>query len=339
MSSRILIALRDDVQQTSLGALAMKSHLHGVDGFDVADSLEKAVRHVRMRQYSMVIGGTMPDGDAQEILQATRSYNPEAEFVVSSRMWDDPKNAEAIAGGAWGPICAPFDDTEIHQVHTAEVLRAAHRGKFLRQKNGRDHSAFLRPFSADTQAKLTHLLAQSCQDHERSKHVKGVGKNTEHLGERMGWSKEAMLQRGAAATLHDFGKRMISPDIIMKAGPLTDAERAAMQQHVIFGKRIMELMAKRLPPDAKVFMETAVEATGQHHEKWNGSGYPSRLSEGQISPTAAVVAVADVFDALQRPRVYKAGMPKDVAASIIIKDKGAHFKPEVVEVFEEMIAN
>ena len=85
--------------------------------------------------------------------------------------------------------------------------------------------------------------------------------------------------------------------------------------------------------EALDFLCVAVEIAGNHHEKWDGSGYPNGLKAEQIPLSARLMALADVFDALMTKRVYKSAFSIEVAINIILEGKGRHFDPEIVEAF------
>ena len=134
-----------------------------------------------------------------------------------------------------------------------------------------------------------------------------------------------------SAPLHDVGKIEVSDVILNKPGRLTDEEFKIMQHHTIAGQHILEDAAGAMSDPG--YLEEAQRLAGYHHEKWNGSGYPYGLSGEDIPLSARIMAVADVFDALVSKRSYKDGMPIDKALSIIEKDAGSHFDPQVATAF------
>ena len=129
--------------------------------------------------------------------------------------------------------------------------------------------------------------------------------------------------------LHDVGKVAVPDAILFKPGPLTEEERALMEQHPVIGAQIVSGIE---------FMEEAVEVVRSHHERWDGAGYPDRLAAEQIPLSARVFAVADVLDALTTDRPYRPASPLKVAREMIVAETGTHFDPDVVEAFNE-IAN
>jgi ribonuclease P protein subunit RPR2 len=127
--------------------------------------------------------------------------------------------------------------------------------------------------------------------------------------------------------LHDVGKVAVPDAILFKPGPLTEEERALMEQHPLIGAHIVSGIE---------FMEEAVEVVRSHHERWDGAGYPDRLAAEQIPLSARVFAVADVLDALTTDRPYRPASPLKEARAMIVAETGTHFDSDVVEAFNEI---
>ncbi len=137
-----------------------------------------------------------------------------------------------------------------------------------------------------------------------------------------------------SAPLHDIGKVGIPDHILLKPGPLSAAEWQVMRTHTTLGARAIEL-AERDVGGAVDFFTIAREIALSHHERWDGGGYPQGLAGTAIPLAARIMAVADVFDALISPRVYKRPMPVAEARRIILADAGTRFDPDVVQAFAD----
>ncbi len=137
---------------------------------------------------------------------------------------------------------------------------------------------------------------------------------------------------GRSAPLHDIGKVGVPDHILLKPGKLSESEMAIMRTHAELGSRAIEKserdLAVRLP-----FLAVAKEIAHWHHEKWDGSGYPDGLAGDEIPLSARLMAVADVFDALISPRVYKAALGFGEARRIMAQGRGQHFDPDIVDAF------
>lgn len=132
--------------------------------------------------------------------------------------------------------------------------------------------------------------------------------------------------------LHDIGKVGIPDNILLKPGRLTEEEFEIMKTHTLIGKESIE-RGESLIGKSETFLKYAKEIIYSHHEKWDGTGYPEKISGNEIPVSARIMAVADVYDALVNKRVYKDAFSHELAVSIIKEDSGKHFDPIVVEAF------
>lgn len=139
----------------------------------------------------------------------------------------------------------------------------------------------------------------------------------------------------AAAHLHDIGKIAIPDRILQKEGKLTDEEFAIMKTHPVEGAKILENTIKGLESDT--YYQIAHDMVLYHHEKYDGSGYPTGISGENIPLTARIMAVADVYDALRSKRHYKDGFSKEKSMAIMEESKGTHFDADIVTIFLEHI--
>lgn len=131
--------------------------------------------------------------------------------------------------------------------------------------------------------------------------------------------------------LHDIGKVGIPDTVLLKPGRLSDREFEIMKMHAMLGAQTLDA-ALRVFPGVK-FLEMAREIAATHHERWDGSGYPEGLIGPAIPLSGRIVALADVYDAFTSKRVYKAAFAHEIARSMILKDAGTHFDPDIVEAF------
>ena len=144
-----------------------------------------------------------------------------------------------------------------------------------------------------------------------------------------------------SAPLHDIGKVGIPDAILQKPGPLTPDEWLIMKSHSQLGANAIE-QAERDAEKPVEFLALAKSIAHWHHERWDGSGYPDGLAGDAIPLAARLMALADVFDALISPRVYKVAMSYQEAKIIIEMGRGRHFDPDMTDVFldhfEEFVA-
>lgn len=132
--------------------------------------------------------------------------------------------------------------------------------------------------------------------------------------------------------LHDIGKVGIPDHILRKPGKLSPDEWEIMKNHARHGSDAIELAEKDAEKPVE-FLSMAKDIAHYHHEKWDGSGYPEGLAGDAIPIPARLMALADVFDALISPRVYKLPFPLEKAVAIIHEGRGSHFDPDIVDAF------
>ncbi len=136
-----------------------------------------------------------------------------------------------------------------------------------------------------------------------------------------------------ASSLHDIGKVGIPDSILLKPGRLTPEEREIMEKHTLIGADT--LLAIRAKIGSDDFIDMGVEIALQHHEKWDGTGYPFGLAGEDISLAARIVALADFYDAVTSKRVYKDAMSHEQTSELIRDLRGSHFDPQVVDAYFE----
>lgn len=135
--------------------------------------------------------------------------------------------------------------------------------------------------------------------------------------------------------LYDMGTIGIPDWILLKPSRLTPGEFEIMKSHTTLARDAIEHAEKTMGNRTEL-LQTLKELTYSHQEKWDGSGYPQRLSGDQIPVSARLMAIADVYDALITDRVYKPGIPHEQAMQVIFAERGQHFDPDIVDAFIEI---
>ncbi len=170
----------------------------------------------------------------------------------------------------------------------------------------------------------TLLTALQGRDAETYEHSKRVARFSLRLARELSLDRVEMRSLALGALLHDIGKIRVPDAILHKPGKLTSQEWRQMRNHALYGQQLLSGIQ---------FLEGAARVVVQHHEKWDGSGYPSGLAGNEIDRNARIFAVADAFDAMTSDRVYRAGLTYEAAATELNHGAGTHFDPKVVEVF------
>lgn len=193
-------------------------------------------------------------------------------------------------------------------------------------------NARLHDLLRSTQTKIIHKLASAAEfkDQETSKHTKRVGMYSALLGKNYGLSQEEIYKLELAAPMHDAGKMGIADHILLKPGKLSFEEFEIMKTHTLIGHDL-------LIDHDNDYLKIAALVALEHHEKWDGSGYPYGKKEEEISIYGRIVAIADVFDALISARPYKEPWSFEGAHALIQNGSGSHFDPKLVDIFTEHI--
>ena len=150
-------------------------------------------------------------------------------------------------------------------------------------------------------------------------------------------SEKYMADVEMSAPLHDIGKIHISDTILNKPGKLSEEEFEIMKTHTIYGREIMENAISTVKGEN--YLKEARNMAAYHHERWDGKGYPEGLHGEVIPLSARIMAVADVFDALTSPRVYKPAFSLEKALEILKEESGKQFDPKCVEVFIDSLTD
>ncbi|QCU89338.1 HD-GYP domain-containing protein [Thiomicrorhabdus sediminis] len=164
------------------------------------------------------------------------------------------------------------------------------------------------------------------RDEDTGNHILRMSHSCYLLAKEIGIDEERAREIESASTLHDVGKIGIPDKILLKPGPLDDAEREIMNDHTAIGYKILDAVDSPVIDLAKIITMT-------HHEKWDGSGYPHGLQGEQIPIEGRIAAICDVFDALTSERPYKKPWSHQDAAQYLLDHKGTHFDPKLVESF------
>jgi response regulator RpfG family c-di-GMP phosphodiesterase len=181
---------------------------------------------------------------------------------------------------------------------------------------------------ARSQQQTIERLARAAEfhDHDTAQHTQRVGHYANLIAERLDLPPEHCELIKLASMMHDVGKIGISDKILLKPGPLTKDERAEMERHAEHGYRI-------LASDDDALLQLAATIARTHHERYDGRGYPNRLSGAEIPLEGRITAVADVFDALTSDRVYRVAMSVERAVDILSSERGAQFDTRLVDAF------
>lgn len=161
---------------------------------------------------------------------------------------------------------------------------------------------------------------------ETANHTKRVSLYSHLLATKLGLSEKQIDVVTVASPLHDIGKLGVPDGILFKPGSLDAEERVIMENHPAIGYAMLQHSQRDILVAAGIIAH-------QHHEKWDGSGYPQGLKGEEIHIYGRIIALADVFDALYSPRVYKASWPIEEVVDYVRTQRGKHFDPQIADLF------
>ncbi|MFB9752861.1 HD domain-containing phosphohydrolase [Paenibacillus hodogayensis] len=206
-------------------------------------------------------------------------------------------------------------------------LAASYSGKSI-------ESALLAQEIEETQREIIFTMGEigESRSKETGNHVKRVAEYSYLLALGLGIPQAEADILKMASPMHDIGKVAIPDSVLEKPGKLTDEEFDIMKTHTEIGYNLLKNSNRRI-------LKTAAIVAEQHHEKWNGKGYPRGLKGEEIHIHGRITAIADVFDALASDRVYKKAWELDRILNLFKEERGEHFDPAVVDVFFEQLPN
>jgi len=178
----------------------------------------------------------------------------------------------------------------------------------------------------NTQKEVVITLGEviETRSHETANHVRRVAEYTYLLARKYGMSEQEANLLRFASPMHDAGKIGIPDALLNKPGRFTVDEAEVMHEHTVMGFDLLKKSQRQI-------LQMAAIVAHQHHERWDGKGYPQGLAGEQIHIYGRIVALADVFDALGSARCYKPAWPMDEVVALISHERGKHFDPELVD--------
>ena len=303
-----------------------------------AGSAEQALVLLREHQLQLVISDiTMPGMSGLEMIPHVKEFSPDTVVVMISGMQTVESAIGALRLGAFDYLMKPFD---LRQVEAVVKRALEHYDLVVAKQRYENHlEELVEQRTAELDRALNSLegayrstlkaltAALETRDSETHGHSERVVSYSLRLGREYGLNSEQMKSLEFGSLLHDIGKIGVPDSILRKPAKLTEEEWVRMREHPLHGQQILRGIE---------FLQGAARVVAQHHEKWDGTGYPLGLRGEDIDINARIFAVADAFDAITSDRVYRRGKSYEAAAQELDDWAGRQFDPKVVEAFHRV---
>src|SRR5512141_2111939 len=303
-----------------------------------AASAEEALTALRQNDYQLVVSDiTMSGMTGLEMIPHVKVISPDTVSVMISGMQTIESAINALRLGAFDYLMKPFDLRQAeaavsraldhHELIVAKRRYENHLEELVTQRTAELDEALGSLENAYRSTLQALTAALETRDAETHGHSERVVTFSLRLGREYGLTGPQMKALEFGSLLHDIGKIGVPDAILRKPAKLTEEEWERMREHPLHGQQILRGIK---------FLEGAARVVAQHHEKWDGSGYPLGLRAQDIDVCARIFAVADAFDAITSDRVYRKGRPYEAAAQELNEWSGRQFDPKIVEAFHRV---
>ena len=311
------VLLVDDDSRT----LSILGAVLEAQGFEVtlSESPREAIQLLRDIRFDAVVTDVVFDGfsDGQKVLAAARELQPSAVVVLMTGYPAVEGAVAAMKGGALDYLQKPVDP----------VVLSAFISRALREREMRAGPLeFL-----DMVDILSNMVATTIErvDPYTAGHGERTRKYSRILAERVGLETERRERLELAAIAHDYGKIYLDDlGFLTKNGPLTPDEYREVQRHPTLG-------AEKLGNHP--YLEEVCKYVAEHHEKWDGTGYPNRIKEGDISMPGRILCIVEVFDSLSTKRSYKEAWSLEKTIDFFAAQRERAFEPDVLDEFLKLL--
>ncbi|MES0489873.1 MAG: HD domain-containing phosphohydrolase [Leptospirales bacterium] len=264
----------------------------------------------------------MPKMDGITLLQKIKEMKDFKQTVMISAFGDMNNLRACMNQGAFDFITKPIDFEDL--IATIEKVSTYIKKRIQEQEEKEALQKELDISQREVIYKLSEIV--EARSKETGNHIRRVAEISKLLALEFGLPIEDAEALKMASPMHDIGKIAIPDSILKKPGKLTPDEFEIMKTHTTEGYKLLQ------SSNHKLFLDSAIVAY-EHHEKYNGTGYPRGLKGEEIHIFARITAFADVYDALGSDRYYKKAWPEEKTLEFIDKEKGEHFDPGIVEAF------
>lgn len=277
----------------------------------------------------------MPHMDGFAVMEALKSIEREGYLPVLVITAEPAKKLRALEAGARDFISKPYDQVEvltrIRNILEVRLLhKKLHSYNDILEQLVQQRTMELR--NSYREAIFTLTAAAEHKDEDTGLHIQRIGFYCQELARRLGMGSKFCDEIYYASPMHDIGKMAIPDHILLKPCGFTQDEWEIMKTHTLAGA---EILAGKTSP----YLQMGADIALNHHERWDGSGYPNKIKGEAIPLAARIMTICDVYDALRSKRPYKSAFDHAHAIEVIVKGDGrtlpAHFDPLILETFKQ----
>lgn len=318
----------------TLANLQLLANILKEDGYKVRPAINGnlALRAVAQKKPDLILLDIkMPDMDGYQVCQALKE-NPathDIPVIFISALSDANDKVRAFSMGGVDYLTKPFQFEEVKaRVATHLQLKDYQENLELKIQAGLAEISLLNQEVIATQRDVIIMLGSVCEGRstETGLHIRRMAAYCHFLAKCCGLDPETVALVKEAAPMHDIGKIAIPDSILEKPGPLTPDEWEIMKTHAELGYQMLVSSTSTRP-----LFKMAATIAHEHHEKWNGTGYPRGLKGEEIHIAGRLSAIADVFDALDSRRCYKKNWQLEDSLALFKEQRGQHFDPDLVD--------
>lgn len=333
---RLLVVDDEESIRTALSRVLQPS------GFEVltTDSVANAIDLLQTTRFELILCDVrMPGALGTELVPQARLIDPDVAILMLSAVNDASTATQSLTDGAFGYIVKPFDIDELQEA----IHRALHKRRlcmdqrrveqFVREEVAartmeldEERVAFRR---ASIEIAETLIRAMEEKDIFLRGHAQRVAELAASIAEELGLDADTVEHVRLAGRLHDVGKIGIRETVLNKPGKLTAEEYEHVKDHVRIGLDILSPLLSHLGP--------VLDFIRDHHEHWDGCGYPRRLTGEDISLGGRILAAADAFDALISRRAYRDGVEACIAMQVLEQTVGQLLDPRVFATLRQVV--
>ncbi len=302
------------------------------EGFEClqAEDAPTACNHLRRSHVHLVaLDITLPGRSGSELLDEILGISPDAVVLMVTAVAEARTAIDVLRRGASGYLVKPLSREQLllqarRTIARRQMLIERRQYTERLEEQVRQQTMAIRHAHEETIHRL--VAASSCRDVETGMHILRSGLLSEMLARAKGWSPAEAEKIRLAAPMHDVGKVGIPDAILRKPSKLTPEEFEIMKAHTTIGANMLE-------GSSAPMLRMARQIALNHHEHWNGGGYPSGTAGRAIPEAARIMAIVDAYDSLTHERVYRAAMSEEEALAIMRHGEGKDFDPVLLGIF------